>query len=334
MRSSGGRDRRGPLAGAGAGAAGRNGPLAGGRARSRRGMPARAGRGPLRLGGNGARSRRGPLAVTGRIVLGVFLVAFALLQIFPLFWVFNYSIQKSGDLFGPEILKIPLAPQWSNYARAWVDGRIFRYFLNSVIVVVSSVAASTFISFCLAYAITRMSWKLKPLAIAIVTIGMVVPIHTTLLPNFIWFSYFKLIDTHLGLIIPYVAFTLSFNTLVYMGQLKTLPRSMEESAFMDGSSWPRILWDIVAPMTVSATATVLVMTFLNNWNEFIMAYTYLATDDLRTLPFSIIKFQGAYRADYAIQFACMTLVAVIPLALYFVTSRRIMAGVTAGALKG
>jgi raffinose/stachyose/melibiose transport system permease protein len=161
-----------------------------------------------------------------------------------------------------------------------------------------------------------------------------VPIHTTLLPNFIWFNYFRLIDTHLGLIIPYVAFTLSFNTLVYIGQLKTLPRSMEESAFIDGASWPRILWSVVAPMSGPATVTVFIMTFLANWNEFIMAYIYLATDDLRTLPFSIIKFEGLYRSDYAIQFACMALVAVVPLLLYFFFSKWIMAGVTAGALKG
>jgi raffinose/stachyose/melibiose transport system permease protein len=281
-------------------------------------------------------TRRRPSAdrSIGRFVLYTFLVILAFLQIFPLLWVFDYSIQKSGDLFGPEIFKVPLVPQWTNYVRAWVDGRILRYFLNSAIVVVSSVAASLFISFCLAYAITRMKWKLRHLAMAAVTLGMVVPIHTTLLPNFLWFSNFGLINTHMALIIPYVAFTLSFNALVYMGQLRTLPRSMEESAFMDGASWPRIFWNIVAPMSGAATVTVLIMTFLNNWNEFIMAYTYLASDDLRTLPFSIIKFQGAYRSDYAIQFACMTLVAVVPLLLYFFFSKRIMAGVTAGALKG
>ena len=272
--------------------------------------------------------------VAGRSVLYLFLVILAILQLFPLLWVFDYSLLKSGDLFGPELLKLPLRPQWGNYVRAWVDGKIPRYFLNSVIVVVSSVAASTLISFCLAYSITRMTWKLRPVAVATVTMGMVVPIHTTLLPNFLWFNYFGLINTHLGLIIPYVAFTLSFNTLVFMGQLRTLPRSMEESAFIDGASWPRIFWSVVAPMTGPAIVTVCLMTFLNNWNEFIMAYTYLATDELRTLPFSIIKFQGAYRSDYAIQFACMTLVAAVPLVLYFFFSKRILAGVTAGALKG
>jgi raffinose/stachyose/melibiose transport system permease protein len=270
----------------------------------------------------------------GKSVLYLFLIVLAVLQLFPLLWVFDYSILKSGDLFGPELLKIPVHPQWGNYIRAWVDGKIPRYFLNSAIVVVSSVAASTLISFCLAYSITRMKWRLRPVAVAAVTMGMVVPIHTTLLPNFLWFNYFKLIDTHLGLIIPYVAFTLSFNTLVFMGQLRTLPRSMEESAFIDGASWPRIFWSVVAPMAGAATVTVCLMTFLGNWNEFIMAYTYIATDNLRTLPFSIIKFQGVYRSDYAIQFAVMALVAAVPLILYFFFSKRIMAGVTAGALKG
>jgi len=272
--------------------------------------------------------------IAGRSVLYLFLLIIAILQLFPLLWVFDYSLLKSGDLFGPELLKLPLVPQWGNYVRAWVDGKIPRYFLNSTIVVASSVAVSALISFCLAYSITRMKWKLRPVAVATVTMGMVVPIHTTLLPNFLWFNYFGLIDTHMALIIPYVAFTLSFNTLVFMGQLRTLPRSMEESAFIDGASWPRIFWNVVAPMTGPAIVTVCLMTFLNNWNEFIMAYTYLATDELRTLPFSIIKFQGAYRSDYAIQFACMTLVAAVPLVLYFFFSKRILAGVTAGALKG
>jgi raffinose/stachyose/melibiose transport system permease protein len=273
-------------------------------------------------------------AAIGKATLYTLLAILALLQVFPLLWVLDYSLQKSGDLFGPEILRLGFVPQWGNYARAFIDGKIPRYSLNSAIVVSTATLVSTILSFCLAYAITRMRWKLKFVAALAVTLGMVIPIHTTLLPNFIWFNVFKLIDTHLGLIIPYVAFTLSFNTLVYSGQIKTIPISMEESAFIDGASWPRILWSVVAPMAAPATITVGVMTFLNNWNEFIMANTYLATDDLRTLPFSIIKFQGEYSSDYAVQFACMFLVALPPLALYFIFSKQIMAGATAGAIKG
>lgn len=279
------------------------------------------------------RSRRAPGRL-GAQLLHAGLVLFAFTQLFPLLWVFLYSIQKSGDLFGPELLKLPAEPQWSNYARAWSDGRILQYGWNSVVVVAASTVVSTALSFCMAYAIARMRWRLKSFALGAITLGMVVPIHTTLLPNFIWFGWFGLVDTRVGLVIPYVAFTLSFNTLIYLGPLQNLPPSLEEAALIDGASWPRILWRVVLPLVTPATITVAVMTFLTNWNEFIMANTYLATEELRTLPFSIIRFQGQYSSDYAVQFACMVIVALPALALYLWFSKRIMAGATAGAIKG
>jgi raffinose/stachyose/melibiose transport system permease protein len=272
--------------------------------------------------------------VSRRTLLYTALLAFALMQLFPLVWVGTYSLQRSGDLFGNELISFPTEPQWQNYVRAFRDGRILRYGLNSLVVVSISTALTTFFSFCLGYAITRMQWRFKAVGLWAVLMGMVIPIHTTLLPNFIWFAKLNIIDTHVGVIIPYVAFTLSFSTLIYMGHFKSLPRSMEEAALIDGASWPRILWSVVAPMSLPATMTVAVMTFLNNWNEYIMANTYLATDDLRTLPFSIVRFQGMYVSDYAVQFACMVCVAVPALLLYFVFSRRIMEGATAGAIKG
>ncbi|HZJ65677.1 MAG TPA: carbohydrate ABC transporter permease [Kofleriaceae bacterium] len=261
------------------------------------------------------------------------LILFALSQLFPLIWVFLYSIQKSGDLFGPELLAFPGDPQWDNYARAWTDGRILRYGLNSLIVVTAATAASTALAFCMGYALARLRWRLKAFVLGAITLGMVIPIHTTLLPNFIWFGWFGLIDTRLGLVIPYVAFTLSFNTLIFMSQLQSLPASLEEAALVDGASWPRILWSVVLPLARPATITVSVMTFLTCWNEFIMANTYLASDDLRTLPFSIIRFQGQYSADYAAQFACMVIVAIPALVLYLAFSKHIMAGATSGAVK-
>jgi raffinose/stachyose/melibiose transport system permease protein len=265
--------------------------------------------------------------------LHIALVLFALMQLFPLAWVFVYSLQRSGDLFGNDLLSFPSDPQWGNYARAWVDGQIVRYGLNSLIVVTAATAASTLLSFCMGYALTRMRFRLKRLVQGAITMGLVVPIHSTLLPNFIWYGHFGLIDTRLGLIIPYVAFTLSINTLIYAGHFRNLPTALEEAALLDGATWPRILWSVVAPVARPATVTVAVITFLTCWNEFIMANTYLASDDLRTLPFSIIRFQGQYSSDYAVQFACMVIVAVPALVLYLVFSKHIMAGATTGAVK-
>ncbi len=268
------------------------------------------------------------------IILWAFLALFAAAQIFPLVWVASYSLQKSGDLFGPELFRLPPDPQWSNYYRAWTDGRIPQYLANSLSIVVPSVVLSTVLAFFLAYACTRMAWKLRPLVWGIVTVGLTIPIHTTLLPNFIWYNFFGLIDTRIGLVISYVAFSMSFNTIIFSGLLAGIPKSMEESAFIDGAGYSRILPEIIAPMAGTGFATVGVQTFLSHWNEFIMANTYLASEFKRTLPFSIIRFQGEYSSQYAIQFACMALVALPPLVLYFVFNKWILAGVTAGAVKG
>ena len=270
----------------------------------------------------------------GRAAMWIFLIALAAAQIFPLLWVASYSLQKSGDLFGPEFFKFPVDPQWGNYLRAWTDGKIPRYLANSLLIVIPSVTLSTVLSFCLAYACSRMTWKLQPLVWFIITVGLTIPIHTTLLPNFIWYRFFGLIDTRLGLVISYVAFSLSFNTIIFAGLLSGIPRSMEESAFIDGAAYIDILPRIIAPMAATGFATVGVQTFLNHWNEFIMANTYISTELKRTLPFSIIRFQGQYSSQYAIQFACMALVALPPLVLYFVFNRWILAGVAAGAVKG
>jgi len=266
-------------------------------------------------------------------ILYTLLIVLALLQIFPLFWVVNYSLAKSGDLFGPAFVKIPNPPQWNNYVKSWVDGKIPQYLLNSLIVVSVAVLVTTFCAFLLSYACMRMEWRGRTWVYALVLAGMMVPIHTTLLPNFIWFKMLGILNTHLGLIVPYIAFNISFSTLIFSGIVVSIPRSLEEAAYIDGAGLPRILLQVIAPLCKSGFITSSLMAFFSCWNEFIMANTYLAKESLRTIPFSVIRFQGEYSSDYATQFACLVLVAIPPLILYFIGSKWIVAGVTAGAVK-
>jgi len=269
-----------------------------------------------------------------KCIVIIFIAFMAVAQIFPLLWLFTYSIKKSSDLFGSELLSFPKDPQWINYQRAFVQGKILTYLINTLKIVIPSVSIGTILPFCLAYACTRMEWKLKKLVWALVIVGMTIPIHTTLLPNFLWYKVLGLIDTHLALIISYMAFTMSFNSIVFSGLLQSIPRSMEESAFIDGADYFTILSKIIAPISVNGFITVGIMTFLNHWNDFIMANTYLATEAKRTLPFSIIRFTGQYASDYAIQFAVMFFVALPPLIFYFAFNKWMLSGVTAGAVKG
>jgi len=274
-----------------------------------------------------------PLTIK-KFLIYVILIALAIGQLFPLIWLFDYSLVKSGDLFGSEFMKIPNPPIWNNFVRAWVDGKIFHYFINSCIIVGASVFLSMIVSFLLAYACTRMEWKLRGIVFGFTLIGMMIPIHATLLPNFLLFNFFHLLNTHIGLIIPYVAFSIPLNTFMLSGFLKTIPRSLEESAVIDGCNIWGTLFKIIAPVTKPALITVAIITFVNNWIEFIMANTYLSSDDVRTLPFSVINFVGYYSSDYAIQFACMAIVAIPSLLIYFALNKYITEGVTMGAVKG
>jgi len=272
--------------------------------------------------------------IVTRTLVIVLLAVLVLAQIFPLVWLFSYSIKKTSDLFGPDLLSFPKEPQWVNYYKAFTQGKIPLYLANTLMIVIPSVCLGTILPFCLAYACTRMEWKLKKLVWSIVIIGMTIPIYTTLLPNFLWYKIFHLIDTHLSLIISYMAFTMSFNSIVFSGLLVSIPKSMEESAFIDGAGYFTILRKIIAPISVNGFITVGIMTFLNHWNDFIMANTYISTEAKRTLPFSIIRFAGQYASDYGAQFAVMMVVALPPLIFYFAFNKWMLAGVTAGAVKG
>jgi raffinose/stachyose/melibiose transport system permease protein len=263
-----------------------------------------------------------------------FLILLTITSLFPMVWLINFSLVKSGELYGSEFLKWPNPFQWVNYERAWVDGQILHYFINSVIVVGLSVFLSVLFSFMLAYACTRMEWKLRTLVYGIVLTGMMIPIHATLLPNYQLFNVFGLLDTYPGLIIPYIAFTLPFNTLMLGGFLQSVHRSLEESALIDGCTNWGVMFRIVAPIVKPAIVTTTIITFINNWNEFIMAKVYLRTENIRTLPFAVLKFNGEYSAQYAIQFAVMVCVAIPSLLTYFILSKYITEAVSQGAVKG
>jgi raffinose/stachyose/melibiose transport system permease protein len=267
-------------------------------------------------------------------IIIIVMMIFSIGQLFPLVWLIDFSLNKSGDLFGKYILKWPNPPQFQNYVIAWRDGNIARYLLNSIIVNFATVSITVVLSLMMGYAFTRMKWKFKKFFLTIVLLGLMIPIHATLLPNFVTFSKLGISNSYLGLIIPYVAFSLPLGVFLMTGFMEAIPVSIEEAAIIDGCGIFRIIFEIVFPLCKPAVATVVIMTFLNTWNEFIMAATYLTSDKFRTLPFAVYNFAGQYSSNYAVQFAVMTLAALPSLIIYILLNKQITKGVTVGALKG
>lgn len=267
-------------------------------------------------------------------IIFIIMSLFAVIQIFPLIWLADFSLNKSSDFYGSEILKWPNPPQFENYVTAWVQGEVGRFLINSVIVTGTTILLTVVFSLMLGFAFVRMKWKLSGITMGILLLGMMIPIHATLLPNFFTFKFFHLTDTYQGLIIPYIAISLPQGIFLLSGFLKTLPQSVEESAVMDGCGIYSIIFRIVLPMSKPAVVTVVIMTFFNCWNEFIMAVTYLTKNDFRTLPFSVLNFAGQYSSDYSKQFAVMMLTAIPAIIIYLVLNEQITKGITMGAVKG
>jgi raffinose/stachyose/melibiose transport system permease protein len=269
-----------------------------------------------------------------RAVLLAILTVVAVGQIFPLIWLVDFSLCKSGDLFGSNILKLPSPPQWHNYITAWVDGKILRFLINSLVVNIASVTLTVLFALMMGYAFTRMEWKFKNKLLAFVLLGLMIPIHATLLPNFISFKALGIQDSYLALIIPYVAFSLPQAVFLMTGFMESIPKSLEESAVLDGCNIFKMIFYIIFPLTKPAIVTVVIMTFLNTWNEFIMAATYLSSNTYRTLPFAVYNFSGQYASNYSVQFSVMALVALPSLIIYIILNEQITNGITVGALKG
>jgi raffinose/stachyose/melibiose transport system permease protein len=258
----------------------------------------------------------------------------ALGSIFPLVWLTDFSLVHSNELFGENILVWPNPPYWKNYELAMTAGKVPQYFVNSLIITGISVLFIVVLSVMMSYGFIRMKWKLSKTLLNIVLLGFMIPIHATLLPNFMTFADAKMLDTPWALIIPYVAFGLPQATFILTGFMGTVPEAIEESAFMEGCSVFRLLFQIIFPILKPAIMTVIIMSFINIWNEFIMAATFLSSDKFRTLPFSVYNFAGQYTSNYAAQFAVMALSALPSLIVYVVLNKHITKGVMAGSVKG
>lgn len=270
----------------------------------------------------------------GKLLLWLILTVVAVIQIFPLVWLVDFSLASSNEMFTTGLLIIPQKIQWGNYVKAFVDGHFLHYLRNSVLINGLAVILVVLISVMAAYACKRMRWKLSGFVMSLLLVGMMIPIHATLLPNYKIYNMLNLTDTIWAVLIPYVAFSLPQGMFLMSGFLSGVPFELEEAAVMDGCGIYRILFQIVLPLLKPSIATVSIMTFLNNWNEFIMASTYLSSPTWKTLPFSVLEFTGQYSSNYAVQFAVMALTAAPAVIVYIILNKHITKGVAMGAVKG
>ncbi|NOU98922.1 ABC transporter permease subunit [Paenibacillus sp. LMG 31457] len=266
--------------------------------------------------------------------LYIVLSGLALVQLLPLIWLLFFSLKSNQEVFNLPPFSLPTHPHWENYAKAWTDANIGRYFLNSVWITAVSVMFTVLLASFSAYAITRMKWRLNSLVLGLFMVGMMIPVHSTLIPLFNLFSNIGLKDHPLSVVLSYIAFNLPITLMILLGAYQVLPREVEEAAVMDGCTVPRMFFQIILPMTSSAISTTMIINMIYNWNEFIFVNTFISSDNLKTLTVGVQNFVGQYTTDWGAIGATL-MISILPILLiFFILSNRIMEGMTAGAVKG
>ncbi|AST58609.1 sugar ABC transporter permease [Thermoanaerobacterium thermosaccharolyticum] len=270
----------------------------------------------------------------GLYLLEAMLVIWAIIQLYPLFWLFLFSVKNNTEIFGGNILGFPRIWQWSNYSEALSSGNVGRYFINSSIVTILTIVISSILVSTSAYAIVRMKWKYSKLVLTIFLMGMMVPIHATLLPLFIILKDLNLLNTYASLVIPYVAFAIPMGIFILTGFLYTIPKELEESAFLDGCSIYKSFYYIILPLIRPALATIAIFTYLSTWNELMFANTFINSDAIKTLTVGIMSLSGQYQTEWGPIGAGLVIATIPTILIYVLLSEQVQKSLVVGAVKG
>ncbi|TNJ66254.1 carbohydrate ABC transporter permease [Paenibacillus hemerocallicola] len=265
--------------------------------------------------------------------IALLLTVMSAFNIVPLLWMAVNSFKSEQEY---ALHPVGLPKQWiiDNFKKAWEIAHLGTYFWNSIFVTLASVALTVFLGALASYFLSRFEFRGRKWVYGSFMLGMVIPIHATLIPIFLLMQKIGLLDTRMSLILPYTAFHLSITVFILVGFMSTFPRDIEESAVMDGSGIFRIFWSIILPMTRPAIATVVILNFIYNWNEFLFALVLINDSALKTLPLGLANFAGKETTNQTLQMAALTM-ALVPIVLFYLAlQKQLVQGMTAGAVKG
>lgn len=275
---------------------------------------------------------RGSLKTRTSPAMTVFLLLVALMQLFPLYWMFMFSLKDNKEIFGANPMGLPQSWQWSNYSKIFTAGNMGLYLLNSVIVTASTILLTLLLSAMATYAIVRMKWRFSKLVYNVFLIGMMLSVQAVMLPLYV--NLQPILSTHWALILPYVAFAMPQAILLMVGSLEALPKEMEEAAFIDGASIYKLFYVIILPMLAPILSTVAILTFLSSWNEYMLALVFISTDKLKTVTVGVNDMVGKYSTKWGVVGAGLTVATLPTLIMYVLLSKNITNSLAMGAVKG
>ncbi len=236
----------------------------------------------------------------------------------------------------PNHVGLPHKFAFENYPKAFSGGNMGTLFLNSLIVTMSTILITIVASFMATYAITRLVWKGRKMMNKFFMLGLTIPIHAALVPVYIIMNRIGLLGSLFSLILPYSAFSLAMGILISVGFMGDIPYDLDEAAFLDGCGVWGIFFRVILPLMMPAISTIGIYTFLQCWNELLLATVYISKSEFYTLPVGINNWASTQTstADWGKIGAGLVIATAPTLIVYIALSKKIQAGFIAGAVKG
>jgi raffinose/stachyose/melibiose transport system permease protein len=262
----------------------------------------------------------------------VILVAFAAMAVLPILGVLVMALtpaSESSATFG-----IPSRLDFENLTTAWSEGRFSEYMRSSLIVSVVTVAVSSVLSIAAGYAFARKRFPGRTLLFYLMLIGLLVPFETYIIPLYYEMRDLGLTDTYASLILPQIAQSVSFGTFWMRTYFAAVPESLVEAARIDGAGDVTVLRRIMVPIARPAIISMVMLTFMWTWNDFLLSLVMITSEDRRTAPLALSFFQGSHLTQYSLLAAAATIVAAPLILLYAGLQRYFLRGMLSGAVKG
>jgi ABC-type glycerol-3-phosphate transport system permease component len=263
----------------------------------------------------------------------VALATLVLASAFPFYWAIVASFTPEARLFQEPSL-LPTQPVLDHYRALFNERNFWLPIRNSVIVAGTTTAFCVTIGALCAYALARLEFPGRtPLLGFILAVGMF-PQISVVSPLYLLLRELRLINTYPGLVLPYLTFAMPLTVWLLVGFFRQLPGELEEAAMVDGASRLRAFWEVIVPLAVPGIATTAILTFVYSWNEFLFALSFTLGPERQTVPVAIALFRGQYQVPWG-QILAAAVVATAPVTLLVLAfQRRIVQGLTAGAVKG
>jgi N-acetylglucosamine transport system permease protein len=258
----------------------------------------------------------------------------AITIILPILWTFLATFKSNTEIFG-DPLSMPTAFGWDAWGRAWQEAQVGRYLINTVIVVGFSTAGTMLFGSMAAYVLARYKFVGNRLIYFLFVSGLVFPVFLALVPLFLVVRNLGLLDTHVGLILVYIAYSLPFTVFFMAAFFRTLPTSVAEAAVIDGASHTRTFFQIMVPMAKPGLVSITIFNVLGQWNQYLLPIVLVPGKDNWVLTQGIanINVDAGYQADWPALMAALSMAIIPMIVVYIIFQRQIQSGLTAGALK-